>query len=56
MTKNNKIQLITMDIIKSYYTLPNKNNGTELMFLFNNDLSHFINKLSLFSNKNLIVP
>ena len=27
--KNNKIQLIIMDIIQSYYTLSNKNNGAE---------------------------
>ena len=56
MTKNNKIQLIIMDIIQSYYTLSNKNNGAELMFLFNIGLSHLINKLSLISNKNLFVP
>ena len=30
--KNNKIQLIIMDIIQSYYTLSNKNNGAELIF------------------------
>ena len=35
MVKNNKTQLIIMDIIQSYYTLPNKNNGAELLFLFN---------------------
>ena len=56
VTKNNKIQLIIMDIIQSYYTLSNKNNGAELMFLFNIDLSHLINKLSLISNKNSLVP
>ena len=30
--KNNKMQLIIMDVIQSYYTLSNKNNRTELMF------------------------
>ena len=54
--KNNKMQLIIMDIIQSYYTLSNKNNGAELMFLFNIGLSCLINKLSLISNKNLLVP
>ena len=44
-----------MDIIQSYYTLSNKNNGAELMFLFI-DLPNLINKLSLISNKNLLVP
>ena len=34
MTKNNKMKLIIMDIIQSYCTLPNKNNGVQLMFLF----------------------
>ena len=28
-----------MDIIQPYYTLSNKNNGAELMFLFNISLS-----------------
>ena len=56
VTKNNKIQLIIIDIIQSYYTLSNKNNRTELMFLFNIGLSRLINKLSLISNKNLLVP
>ena len=42
-------------IIQSYYTLSNKNNGAELMFLFNIGLSHLINKLSLISNRNLLV-
>ena len=41
-----------MDINQSYYTLSNKNNGMELMFLFNIGLSRLINKLSLISNKN----
>ena len=53
VTKNNKIQLIIMDIIQSYYTLSNKNNGAELIFLFNIGLSRLINKLPLISNKNL---
>ena len=44
-----------MDIIQSYYTLSNKNNGAELMFLFIG-LPNLINKLSLISNKNLLVP
>ena len=43
-------------IIQSYYTLSNKNNGAELMFLFNIGLSRLINKLSLISNRNLFVP
>ena len=55
MTKN-KIQIIIINIIQSYYTLSNKNNGAELMFLFNIGLSRLINKLSLISNKNLLVP
>ena len=55
VTKNNKIQLIIMDITQSYYTLSNKNNGVELMFLFNISLSHLIDKLSLISNKNVLV-
>ena len=42
-----------MDIIESYYTLSNKNNGAELMFLFNIGLSRFINKHYLICNKNL---
>ena len=45
-----------MDIIQSYYTLSNKNNGAELMFLFNIGLSLMINKLSLISSKNVLVP
>ena len=49
VTKNNKMQLIIMDIIQSYYTLSNKNNGAELMFLFNIGLSRLINKISLIS-------
>ena len=40
-----------MNIIQSYYTLPNKNNAAELVFLLNIDLSRLINKLSLISNK-----
>ena len=54
--KNIKIQLIIMDIIQSYHALSNKNNEAELMFLFNIGLSCLINKLSLISNKNLLVP
>ena len=45
-----------MDIIQWYYTLPNKNNGAELMFLFNIGLSRLINMLFLISDKNLSVP
>ena len=45
-----------MDIIQPYYTLSNKNNGAELMFLFNTVLSLFIDKLSLILNKNLLAP
>ena len=49
-----KIQLIIIDIIiQSYYNFSNKNNGVELMFLFNIGFSCSINKLSLISNKNL---
>ena len=42
--------------IQSYYTSSNKSNGAELMFLFNIGLSCLINKLSLNSNRNLLVP
>ena len=56
MIKNNKAQLIIMDIIESYYTLSNKNNYAELMFLFNIGLSCLINKIFLIFNKNLFVP
>ena len=35
VTINNKIQLIIMDAIQSYYTLSNKNNLAGLMSLFN---------------------
>ena len=56
MTKHNKLQLIIMDIMESYYTLSNKNNGVELMLLFNIGLPLLINKLSLISNKKLLVP
>ena len=56
MTKQYKLQLIIMDIMQSYYTLSNKNNGVELMFLFNIGLPLLINKLSLISNKKLQVP
>ena len=56
MTKNNKIQLIITDTIQSYYTLSNRDNGVEIMFLFNIGLSRLINKLSLISNKTLLVP
>ena len=44
-----------MDVIQLYYTMLNKSNGVELMFLFNIRLSRLINKLSLISNKNLLV-
>ena len=50
-TKKKKIQLIIMDIIQSYHTLPNKNNGTKLMFSFDIALLRLINKLPLISNK-----
>ena len=33
-----------------------RNNGAELMFLFNIGLSRLINKLSLIFNRNLLVP
>ena len=56
MTKHFKLQLIIMDIMESYYTLSNKNNGVELMLLFNIGLPLLINKLSLISNKKLLVP
>ena len=45
-----------MDVIQLYYTMLNKSYGVELMFLFNIGLSRLINKLSLISNKNLLVP
>ena len=45
-----------MDVIQSYYTLSNKNRGAELIFLFDIGLSGLINKLSLISDKNLLVP
>ena len=51
-----KKKLIIIDIIQLYYTLLNINNGAELMFLFSIGLSRLINKLSLISNKNLLVP
>ena len=41
--------------MQSYYTLPNKNNVAEMMFLFSINLSRLINKLSLISNRNLLV-
>ena len=44
-----------MDIIQSYYTLSNENNGAEMMILFNTGLSRLINRLSLISSKNLLV-
>ena len=53
---NNKILLISMDITQSFYTLSNNNKVAEMMFLFNIGLSHLINKLSLISIKNLLVP
>ena len=64
VTKNNKIQLINMDIIQSYYTLSNKNNGVELMFLFRIGLSFncrfFLNRfpvcLNLFMFLFLVTP
>ena len=40
-----------MDIIQSYYTLSNKNNGAELMFLFNIGLSLLIGKRILARDK-----
>ena len=43
-----------MDITESYNNLSNKNNGAELMFLFNIGLSRSINKLCLISNKKLL--
>ena len=48
------MQLI-IDIIQLYYALPNKNNGLELMLLFNIGLSRLINRLSVISNKNFLV-
>ena len=45
-----------MDIIQSDYSLSNKNNGAELMFLFNICLLRLIIKLTLISNENLLVP
>ena len=42
--------------MQSHYTFSNKNNGVELMFLFNIGLSRLINELSLISNRNLLVP
>ena len=45
-----------MDIIQSDYSLSNKNNGAELMFLFNIGLPRLIIKLTLISNENLLVP
>ena len=54
VTKNNKIQLVIMEL--SSHTLSSKNNGAELMFLFSIGLSLLINKLSLISNRNLLVP
>ena len=56
MTKNDKIQLIIMDIIQSDYSLSNKKIETELMFLFNICLLRLIIKLTLISNENLLVP
>ena len=55
LPKNNEIQLIIMDIIQLNYNLSNIKNEAELMFLFNIVLSHLINKLSLISNKYLLV-
>ena len=46
VTKNNKIQFMIMDIIQSHYTLSNKYNEAELIFLFNIGLLRLINKLS----------
>ena len=45
-----------MDIFQSHYTLSNKNNGAELMLLFNTGLPYLNNKLSLISNKKVLVP
>ena len=36
--------------------MSNKNDGAELMFLFNTGSTRLINKLSLISNKNALVP
>ena len=36
-----------MDVIQSYYTLWNRNNGAEQMLLYNIGFSCLINKLSL---------
>ena len=55
MIKNDKIQLIIMDIIQSDYSLSNKNNGAELMFLFNICLLRLIIKLTFIFNENLLV-
>ena len=43
-------------INQSYYTLSNKYKGAELMFLLSSGLLSFINKLSLISDKNLLLP
>ena len=45
-----------MDAIQSYYTLLNKNNGVELMFLFRISLLHLVNKLFQISNNKLAAP
>ena len=42
-----------MAINQSCYTLSSKNNGAEMLFLFNIGFSHLICKLSLISDKNL---
>ena len=54
--KNKKNTFNNYGIIQSCYTLSNKNNGGELMFLLSIGLSRLINKLSLISNRNLLAP
>ena len=54
--KNKKNTFNNYGIIQSCYTLSNKNNRGELMFLLSIGLSRLINKLSLISNRNLLVP
>ena len=52
--KTPRRKVIKHIIIQSYYTLSNKNNEAELMFLFSIGLSRLINRLSLISNRNLL--
>ena len=54
--KNKKNTFNNYGIIQSCYTLSNKNNGGELMFLLSIGLSRLINKLSLISNRNVLAP